>query len=111
MAPSASTFRATFLPYCLMRQVDGSYIVSNRGYKPVGLTVTDWVEHDAYPVRVHLPEMTEAVARRLDHEGGDSLDEIYLYDDGCVPTDSAEDWMAYSERLLLLAQMRVVAAE
>ena len=39
-----SEFRLVYLPYCLQLQDDGSYLVLNRRYKPVGITRTDWID-------------------------------------------------------------------
>lgn len=99
-----SEFRQVFLPYCLQRQEDGSYVVLNRRYKPVGITRTDWVDYAQYPVSVKLKRaLSAAQIAALDCEGRTNLDRIYLYNDGCVPTDGAAHWGAYSDRLRRLA--------
>lgn len=105
----SDTFRWMFLPYCLQRQPDGSYVVTNRRYKPIGITRKDHVDYEEYPVRVRFKRLTAVTARALDHAGRENLDAIYLYNDGCVPTASDADWTAYSRRLQRLAGLKVEA--
>lgn len=106
----SSDFRQVFLPYCLDQQADGSYVVTNRRYKPVGDTRTGYVEYGGLPVRVRFKNLTAAAARRLDCQGRDRLDRIYLYNDGCIPNESKDNWDAYSLRLQLLASLDIEPA-
>lgn len=101
------SFRWVFLPRVLLRQPDGSYVVCNRRYKPVGLTVTEHIDYAQYPVRVKIRGLTKATARLLSFNGSENLDLVALYDDTCIPTDSREDWDAYSARLERLAKLKV----
>ena len=92
------------MPYCLIKQADGSYVICNRRYKPVGITRTDFVDYDEYPVKVRFKRQLSVVqAKALDWNGRDSVDRIFLYNDGCVPTDCDAHWKAYSKRLQRLA--------
>lgn len=94
-----------FLPYCLARQDDGSYVVCNRRYKPVGITRTDWVDYNEYPVRVRFKRtLSDAQIAKLDAKGRIDPACIYLYTDACVPTASAQAWADYSDRLQRLAR-------
>lgn len=103
-----SEFRLVYLPYCLQLLPDGSYVVLNRRYKPVGITRTDWVEYEDYPTRMRFKKaLTAAQRERLDAKGRSDSDCIYLYNDACVPTDSAAHWAAYSERLRQLASLTI----
>lgn len=104
----ASEFRQVFLPYCLQRQEDGTYVVLNRRYKPVGITRTDWVDYAEYPVRVKFKRaLSAAQVAFLDCKGRTDADCIYLYNDGCIPTENAAAWSAYSDRLQRLAAYQV----
>lgn len=104
-----SDFRQVFLPYCLIRTAEGEYVVVNRRYKPVGLTLDTFVNYDDYPVKVRFKRaLSKAQIASLDCKGRDGGDRIYLYNDGCRPTASAADWKAYSERLQRLAGYRVL---
>ncbi|MDO8777057.1 MAG: hypothetical protein Q7K57_51785 [Burkholderiaceae bacterium] len=108
MANEFSSFRWLFLPYCLIQQEDGSYVVANRRYKPVGLTRKDWVDYEEYPVKVRFKrKLSAAQARNLDCLGREETDRIYFYNDGCIPTDSQLHWDAYSKRLQKLAAYQV----
>jgi hypothetical protein len=101
------TFRELYLPYCLDRQEDGRYAVLNRRYKPVGTTTDrrNWVDYGD-PHLVKLSGLTPAACRALSFNGSEDTSRIYLYNDGCVPTDSAEAWEAYCRRLQRLAQLK-----
>lgn len=111
MVATVSSFRWVFLPYCLIRQEDGSYVITNRRYKPLGMTSTGHVDYAAHPVRVKFKRLTALTARKLDYKGRDDLDRIYLYNDGCLPTDSQAHWDAYAKRLHTLAKLQVVHLE
>ncbi|MEW6479757.1 MAG: hypothetical protein AB1455_09930 [Pseudomonadota bacterium] len=105
---TVSEFRQVFLIYCLDRMPDGSYVALNRRYKPVGLTSTTWVDYEAFPVRFKFKRaLSAAQIASLSCKGDSSPERIYLYNDGCVPTDSAANWSAYSERLERLAGYKI----
>lgn len=94
-----------------MRQEDGSYVICNRRYKPVGITRTDFVGYDEYPVKVRFKrKLSAAQIRFLDWKGREDADRIYLYNDGCIPTDGDANWAAYSKRLQRLASYELVHA-
>lgn len=103
------SFRRVFFPYCLQRQPDGRYAVLNRNYKPVGLPVpsADHVDYAETGCLVSVSGLTAARAKKLSWDGKPDLDLIYLYDDGCVPTDSPANWAAYCARLQVLARLEI----
>lgn len=97
-------FRRLFLPYVLLLQSDGRYVVLNRNYKPVGLTVSDYIDYGAFPVAIKFKrKLSSRQIQALSHDGSPDPSRIYLYDDGCVPTYSDANWTAYSARLKRLA--------
>jgi hypothetical protein len=100
-------FRTAFMPYCLKRRADGNYVALNRHYKPVGTVTTDWVNYEDYPA-IPGRHVTAKLAVKLSHKGSPDLDCIYLYDDGCIPTDSAKAMNSYLQRLPLLAKLKVI---
>lgn len=108
MVTTVSDFRWVFLPYCLLRQDDGSYVVCNRRHKPVGDARTAFVDYEPH-VRIRFKRLTAAIVRKLDYAGREDLARIELYNDGCVPTDSQAKWDSYSARLQLLAKLKVEA--
>lgn len=101
--------RAVHLPYCIQRQPDGRYVILNRDYKPLGFRTQERVEYGDYPVSVKLKGLTKRLAAQLSWEGSSDLDKIHLYDDGCVPTDSAKKMQAYMQRLSILAKLKISA--
>ena len=101
-------FRSIFLPYCIVKQPDGRYAVLNREYKPVGFNTDDLVQYEDFPVLVKFKSFTKAKATKISYAGSDDLDRVYLYNDGCVPTQSKENMQAYLARIELLAKLAVV---
>ncbi len=99
--------RQLFFPYCLLLQEDGRYAIVNRRYKPVGMTVEQkvFVKYEEHPCLVKLTGLTPPHAATISCSGSDALDRVYLYNDGCVPTDSAHHWAAYCTRLQVLAKL------
>ncbi|MDZ8188995.1 MAG: hypothetical protein RMX96_29595 [Nostoc sp. ChiSLP02] len=100
-------FRSVFLPYCLEKQSDGRYVVLNREYKPVGFKTTEHIEYQDYPICVELKGIGSATVAKLSYNGDSNTDRIYLYNDGCVPTESAEYMKNYLKRLEILAKLKV----
>lgn len=104
MGANTSDFRLLFLVYCLDRQPDGTYVALNRRYKPVGFASTEWVDYEAFPVRFKFKRaLSERQIVSLSCKGDASPERIYLYNDGCIPTESDANWRAYSDRLQRLA--------
>jgi len=101
-------FRSVFMPYCIMKQPDGRYAVLNREYKPVGIYTRDFVIYEDHPVLVKFKGLTKTKAAKISFDGSESVDRIYLYNDGCVPTHTKKDMQAYLARLELLAKLAVV---
>ena len=104
---SLNDFRSIFLPYYLLRQEDGRYVVLNRESKPVGFATREFVTYEDYPVAVRLKGFGRGKARRLSVHQSEDLDRIYLYDDGCVPTQSKAAMDSYLEKLRILARLMV----
>jgi hypothetical protein len=102
-----SDFRSVFLPYCLDRQPDGKYVVLNRKYKPVGFLTKDHIEYSDYPICVKFKGLGEVTAAKISFNGDSNMDRIYLYNDGCIPTNSSEYMDDYLRRLEVLAKLAV----
>lgn len=109
MTATSAEFRQLFLIYCLDRLEDGRYVALNRRYKPVGLTCTEWVKYEEFPVSFKFKRaLSERQIAALSFNGDTSAERVYLYNDGCIPTDSPAHWATYSKRLALLAGYKVV---
>ncbi|MCK5770916.1 hypothetical protein [Algiphilus sp.] len=101
--------RQTHFPYCLLREPDGTYVVVNRRYKPIGFCTDEWIDYGAHPVRT-TRKLSRAAAAKLDCDGRTGGDRIYLYNDGCIPTSSAQHMQSYLERLAVLMRVRLESA-
>ncbi|MBD2246642.1 hypothetical protein [Nostoc sp. FACHB-888] len=99
-------FRSVFLPYCLEKQSDGRYVVLNREYKPVGFKTREHIEYQDY-ISVELKGIGLATVAKLSYNSDSNTDRIYLYNDGCVPTESPEYMKNYLKRLEILAKLKV----
>lgn len=109
MTETTSELRQLILIYCLQRLADGSYIALNRRYKPVGLSTVEWVDNEAFPVRFKFKRaLSAAQVAALSYKGDANPERIYLYNDGCIPTESSAHWKAYADRLERLAGYKVV---
>lgn len=107
--PRESNFSQVFLIYCLDLLPDGSYVALNRFYKPVGLTSTDWVEYEQFPVCFKFKRALSAKQiAALSCHGHTAAERIYLYADGSVPTASAANWAVYASRLERLAGYKIL---
>lgn len=105
---SLHDFRSIYFPYCLKKQDDGSWVVLNREYKPVGFNTNDFIEYKNYPVATKFKGLGPATLNKLAYSGNaEGHDDVFLYNDGCVPTDSAENMEAYMKKLQLLAKLQV----
>lgn len=99
--------RSVHLPYCVKKQDDGTYVVLNREYKPLGFKTKEHVKYENYPISVKLSGIGPATAKKLSYKGSTDVDTIYFYNDGCVPTESAANMKAYLERLGHFAKLKV----
>lgn len=97
--------RSTHFPYCIKRIADGRYIPLNRNYKPLGIQSSDWVTYETDPSATAIA-ITAAAARNISWAGSEDLDTIYLYNDGCIPTESAAHMSAYLKRLDVLMKLK-----
>lgn len=95
--------RVTHFVYCVMRVEGNRYVLLNRRYKPIGYNGDDYVDYDEYAVK--LKGLTQKKANTIENRGYANLDAIYLYDDGCVPTNSKANMDSYLKRLAILMEL------
>lgn len=100
-------FRAVFLPYCIQKLDDGRFVVLNRDYKPLGFKTREHIVYEDYPICVNMPGLTSRVAEKLSWKESPETKEIFLYNDGSVPTRSAGDMNRYLDRLARLAKLKI----
>lgn len=103
---TSKDLRHLILPYCLQQQKDGRYIALNRNYKPIGFTSNDWVTYENYPI-AFTTKITPIIAARISHNSSPNTETIYLYADNCIPTDSKQNWDAYSVKLEILSGLKI----
>lgn len=96
--------RSTHMPYCIKKLESGRHIVLNRYYKPLGIRTNDWIDYESHPSATNI-KITPATARKLDWDGRDNTECIYLYNDGCIPTDGAAHMESYLQRLGVLMKL------
>ena len=101
-------FRSVFMPYYIERQPDGRYAVLNREYKPIGFFTRDYIRYSDHPILVKFKGLTAAKAKKISFEGNPDINQIYLYNDGCIPTHNKENMKAYLARLEILAKLTIV---
>jgi hypothetical protein len=98
-----SDVRRVFMPYCLQRLEDGRYVVLNRYYKPLGLDNRHF-DYDDYAVKLRI---TAKGAAKLSFKGSEDVNNIYLYNDGSIPTRGAAAMKAYLGRIATLMKLKV----
>lgn len=105
-------FRWVFMPYCIMPLGPNEWVVLNRAYKPLGMNTREHLDYRPFATKMHL---RRGSVSHLDWRGEARLTEneqawpqpIFLYNDGCVPTRSAEHMKAYMDRVSHLMEMKV----
>ena len=98
-------FDQIYLPYCLRRLDDGSWVALNRKYKPVGFNTRDWTDYDDYPVSFNFGPRDEKVLRTLSVDDDQIEGIVYLYSDSCAPDRSPRDASNYFNKLGKLMKM------
>lgn len=100
-------FRCIYLPYCLVKQNNGNYLVLNWNYKPLGFATNDFLQYEDYPIEVKFRGLTKITAAKLSWNESDNVEEIFLYNDGCIPTVSDEHMEKYLKKLKILAKLKI----
>ncbi len=100
-------FSSVYLPYCLKKQEDGSFIVLNREYKPLGFNSIDHFNCEDYPISSKIKGITTKKIEKLAYDGKINEGFIFFYNDGCIPTKSKVNMAKYLERLEILASYKV----
>lgn len=97
---SMTGFRETLFPYCLQRQEDGRWLVLNRNYQPIGHLNNDRTE---VRTKFCLKGLGPTTRQKLCVHGSGG-DKICLYNDGCHPMASRDNWVKYQKKLAILAR-------
>jgi len=100
-------FCSVYLPYCLEKQEDGSYIVLNREYKPLGFNSKEHFTYEDYPIRSKIKSLTTNTIKKIGYNGVIKDSRIYLYNETANPTKSKANMVKYLEKLEILARYKV----
>ena len=92
-------YRRINLPYLLQSLRDGNWIELNREYKPLTVQQGAWIDYELFPFKRKIADIPPKARKALDIGGDDTGDKIYLYHDGCAPTDGRGYMAAYKRRL------------
>ena len=95
-------YRRINLPYLLQRLKDGSWVELNREYKPLTVQEGVWIDYELFPFKRKIAEIPPKAREALAVDGDGSGDKLYLYHDGCIPTDSRKHLSAYRRRLNII---------
>ena len=105
---SVSTdFRAVYFPYCIEKQTDGTWVVLNRQYKPIGFNTSDFICYEEFPVSAKLKGIGPKVLKELSYSGEVQGDKVYLYNDSSMPTRSTVNMQSYLKKLAILAKLSI----
>ncbi len=97
-------YRSVFMPYCLILNPSGKYTITNRDYKPLGMW-GDFVNYEDYAVE--LKGLGPAKIAKLSYKGDSNPERIYLYNDGCNPSNSKQNMTEYLKKLEILAKLNI----
>lgn len=74
----------------------------------MGVMSADWVNYDTHASKFRFKRALSAKQiTALSCRGSADAECIYLYHDGCVPTDNDATWETYSARLQRLAAYKI----
>jgi len=96
-----TNLRKQHFPYCLKRLTNDSYVILNRNYKPLGFSGNSWVDYSEHPIETNL-KLTDEEVSQLSWNGDPSRENIFLYNDGCIPNESQAAMNAYLKKLTIL---------
>ena len=102
-------FLAIYLPYCIELQEDGSWVVLNREYKPVGFNTKKNIKYSEFPVATKFKGLGPKKLAKLSYTGKVEGTRVYLYNDGTNPLHGAPEMEQYLSKLELLAKLRVAS--
>jgi hypothetical protein len=94
-------------PYGMEKNQDGTWTLFNRQYKPLGIISKDWEIWDDPKHKLSLKGLGPSTLLKLDVNGEGKANRIYFYNDGCVPTASAQGMNSYLEKMRILMGIKI----
>ena len=106
--PNSDTARKMLFPYILQSIGNGFWIVMNREYRPLGVSI-DRTGQDIGPDEydrhaIKLKGLGPKTSTKLNFDGILREDKIVLYNDGCIPGSSKQATEAYLEKLRIILE-------
>ncbi len=101
------SIRRTHVPYCVQKQPNGSYILLNRNYEPLGFLGEFNSERDSKNFEFYFARMTAITAAKISWNNNPDVDKIFLYNDRCTPTLKEEYINNYFVRLEHLMRLKI----
>lgn len=98
--------RAVYFPYCIEKCADGSWVLLNRNYKPVGFNTSEFITYADYPVAMKIKGLSPSKLKKLSYKDEEPADRVYLYNDGCIPTSSSAAMSEYIKKLEILLKLK-----
>lgn len=102
-------YRTIYWTYLLQRLNDGSWVELNREYKPLGVHPDGWINYEKYPFKTKIASIPPELRVKLSFNGDGSGDKLYLYNDGCIPTDSRTNQAAYDRKINIIEDLKMGA--
>lgn len=99
-------FRAIFLPYCIKKE-KGKYVVLNREYKPIGFRTNLFVDYSDYPIGLNSKIFTKRILDQISIEKEYDKNQVFLYNDKCIPISSRKNMENYLKKLEILARLKI----
>lgn len=97
--------RHIMFPYGMTRNDDGTWVLFNRNYKPVGLISEDHVDYNDPRHKMKIKGLSRATLAKLDIRGEGLGTQIFFYNDATTPESSASAMSAYLKRLEILIRL------
>lgn len=101
------TLRTWLFPYGMEQNPDGTWIVFNRRYKPLGITDREHVDYMDPRYALKIERIGPATLAKLDINHGVTPHpgRVYFYREGSIPEDSKANMDAYVKRMSLLMKL------
>lgn len=108
----------------LKRNEDGTWMVFNREYLPLGFGDIDYPRelhnkspYNSIPVNNPYPMLDAKFIKKLidledthiEYDSNKMAKLIFLYNDGTNPINNPKGWKSYFQKIKLLSQLKVVA--
>lgn len=94
-----------FMPYCIKKMEEDSWVFLNRNYKPVGLRTDEFVDYRRHAINVRLTFSTLQKLSFRDLNKDENIHTVVLFNDGCTPYTSKKSMESYLKKLAVIAKL------